>query len=374
MRAPDDLICSVLRGESPNWPRKIDDDTFADALRRQAAVHGVQALLHAHLVSAAWPAAVLQALRHAAIGHAVWELRHQQLLARTLGELHGAGIEPVLIKGTPLAYSLYSSPLLRTRGDTDLVIAHNERQRVHDTLLALGYQRNTGVSGDFVSYQASYTSEADGGAHTLDLHWKINNSQLLSQLFSYDELRTAAEPLPALCPHALGASRVHALLLACMHRATHRQNPYYVDGVALYEGNRLIWLYDLHLLGNQLSEAQWQEFCVLAERKGLQAVSLDGMQQATLAFHTRYPDFVIAALARPGPAEPAADYLNGGKLRQQWMDFCALGTASRRLHFLRELVFPPPEYMRAKYGRRASGWLPWLYLRRAAGGLRKAVQ
>jgi hypothetical protein len=370
---PKELICSVLRGEGPSWPWAAEDEQPIDAIYRQAELHGVEALLHSHLNSLDWPAPLLQSLRTAAVQQAMWELRHQQLLAQTLHALHGSGIEPVLIKGSALAYSLYPNPVLRTRADTDLIISARGKQRVHEMLLHLGYVRGVGVSGNFVSYQASYTQEIDGALHTLDLHWKINNSELLSKLFTYEELRETATPLPRLSPDAVGASPVAALLLACMHRSTHKQNPYYVNGTAMYEGNRLIWLYDIHLLAGCLNEQQWQQFCALAQRKQLRAVCLDGMRHASACFHTVFPDHVIATLGRPGPREAPDRYLDGGKLRQQSMDFHALGGGLRQVQFLRELFFPAPAYMRAKYAHSGFSWLPWLYGKRAAGGIVKAL-
>jgi hypothetical protein len=284
-------------------------------------------------------------------------------------------VQPVLFKGTALAYSLYANPVLRARGDTDLIVAPESTANVDAILKELGFVRNVGVSGEFVSYQASYAREEDGGeTHTLDLHWRINNSEVLARLFAYDELRGPAQALPKLCPQALCASPVHALLLACMHRATHKQNPIYVDGVAHYGGDRLIWLYDIHLLAESFTTAQWEEFAQLAEEKGLRAVCLEGMVRARSCFHTEYPEAVMAALARAGSAEPAAIYLNGSRLRQQWMDFCAIPGVRNKLRFLRESVFPPEAYMRHKYPDARPGWLPWLYLRRAFGGVAKKLR
>lgn len=305
----------------------------------------------------------------------MWELRHQQVLAHSLTALHAIDVQPVLIKGTALAYSLYSNPVLRTRGDTDLIIPTDAKARVHAALTSIGFVRELTVSGEFVSYQASYTRQAtDGSSHILDLHWKINNSELLSRLFSYDELWCDAQPLPQLCQHALGASKIHALLIACMHRATHKQNPYYVAGVPHYDGNRLIWLYDIHLLAASLTEQEWTDFASLARQKGLRAVCLDGMQAARCRFHTADLDSVLADLAQPGTAEPLADYLAANKLRQQWLDFFALDSLADKLHFARELFFPPGNYMREKYPQPPSGWLPWLYLRRACEGLAKGLR
>jgi hypothetical protein len=367
-------MCAILRGERPSWPVAWDS-ALVEVFFARSDYHGVQPLLHERLLGSDWPTALLQRLRQQSVAQAMWELRHQQVLTRMLAALAAISFEPVLFKGTALAYSLYPSSGLRTRGDTDLIIAPDERHQLDVALKSLGFARDFAVSGDFVSYQACYTREEDGGeTHTLDLHWRINNSEVLARLFAYDELRRQAQALPRLCPQALGASPVHALLLACMHRATHKQNPYYVDGVAHYGGDRLIWLYDIHLLAKSLTSTQWDEFLQLAESKGLRAVCLEGFERARACFHTEYPEAVVVALARAGSAEPAARYLGGGRIRQQWMDFSAISGVGNKLRFLRESVFPSAAYMRHKYPDARPGWLPWLYLRRAFGGVAKKLR
>lgn len=371
MTTADELICAVLRGESPAWPW-CDEPAAVATLYERAEIHGVQSLLHAGLSASDWPSEIREEFRDQAVRRAMWELRHQQTLAHALAALEVIGIQPVLIKGTALAYSLYPNPVMRTRGDTDLIIPVDAKERVHEALTSLGYARSFGVSGEFISYQANYTLQVgDGSSHTLDLHWKINNSELLSRLFSYGELRYDAQPLPELSPQALGASQMHALLLACMHRSTHKQNPYYIDGQSHYDADRLIWLYDIHLLASQFTSREWGEFVHLAQQKGLRAICLEGMQHAQARFHSVYPKEVLAALTRKGKPEPPAQYLDGSKLRQQWTDFRALGNLNHQLRFARELLFPPSSYMRERYPQTPFGWLPWLYLRRAANGLAK---
>src|SRR5262249_8171279 len=135
------------------------------------------------------------------------------------------------------------------------------------------FERNANIPGELVSYQESWTlNSPEGSRHSIDLHRRINNSEVLSRLLSYEELRDQAHPLPALCPDALAAGRVHALLLACLHRATHKHNPWYAHGVAHYGGNRLIWLYDIHLLATYFDHAEWDTFMQAAREKGLGAV------------------------------------------------------------------------------------------------------
>lgn len=316
----------------------------------------------------------MQACRDATMAQAMWELRHRDLLTRVLSELHAIGIQPVLIKGTALAYGLYANGALRSRGDTDLMIPPNTQSQVDGMLRSLNFEREMGMRGEFVSYQGSYTrSSAGEGRHTLDVHWRINNSELLSRLFTHAELLQQTDPLPQLSPHALAAGPVHALLIACMHRATHKENPYYVDGVAYYGGDRLIWLYDIHLLVEKLSQVQVDDFLKQAKAKGLRAVCLDGIRRAQVCFHTRIPENILASLSAPGPREAPSYYLDGGGWRQRWMDFVALGSLRNRAVFLKECAFPSGDYMRSKYAPDWQGALAWLYLQRGFNGLSKRL-
>ena len=369
----DDLTCSVLREESPNWPSTCGDDLETIFIRR-AQYQGVTALLHERLRRlSAWPYSVREAVRRHALARAFWELRHQQVLDEVVAALRTKDIEPMLFKGTALAYGLYANPVWRERGDTDMIVAQQDWGRASDTLVSLGFRRNAGVSGEFVSYQDSYTKESEGGGrHTIDLHRRINNSELLSRLFSYAELRAEACQLPALCKGAWAAGPVHALLLACLHPATHKHNPYMVDNVAHYGGDRLIWHYDVHLLAQSFIPAQWQNFVDWAVTKGLCATSLQGLQRAAKCYGTRYPDVVLQALAKT--REPVSVYLKAGRLRQGWINFSAISGLANRLQFAREFAFPPMAYMRAKYAQLPNASLPWLYARRAAEGLIKYLR
>ena len=374
MPDPEALLCAILRDEHPAWPADADA-VFANALIERGGFHGVLPLIHGKIVAGKrtdWPASMIEQCRQQAISHAMWELRHRTLLDEVFARLADVDIVPVVFKGTALAYTLYPQAALRTRGDTDLIIPEQAKAALAESLAGLGFEREHGVSGESISYEASFThSEPGSGTHTLDVHWRINNSELLSKLFTHAELLATAQGLPGLGEHARGASPVFALLIACMHRATHKHNPYYVNGVAYYSGDRLIWLYDIHLLAGMFSGEQWTEFVRLAEKKGLCAVCLEGLERTAAAFHTDYPKTVRTLLSRPGNSERVARYFAGGVLRQQWMNFCAIPGISRKLRFISQTLFPPADYMRVKYPE--GGWLPVLYLRRAVGGLAKRI-
>jgi hypothetical protein len=368
----DDFICAVLRGEVRAWPAKSRSD-LEELFIRRVEYHGVAALLYECAPQGmAWPASICERIRGHSIAQAFWELRHQQVLGDVVSALSKKGIKPIFFKGTALAYGLYEEPFWRTRGDSDIIVPPGDAPRTGEVLQTLGFEREQGASGKLNSNQESYTLTVQGGGfHSIDLHRRINNSELLARLFSYEELRAEAHSLPQLCGDALAVGPKHALLLACLHRLVHRQTPYYVDGVAYYGSNRLIWLYDIHLLAQSFTPVQWNELERSATEKGLCATSLDGIDRAAMCFHTLCPDDVRHALSKTG--EPAALYLDASPLRQFWIDFLATKGVAERLRYAQKLLFPPAAYMRAKYVQASLTWLPWLYARRAAAGIIKRL-
>ena len=142
--ATDGLICAVLRGEGPPWPDPEGGGCVSSLLRR-SDYHGVAALLDEQLYRLeSWPNSLRQAIHDRAIAAAMWELRHQQVLKRVHAALADIGAQPLLFKGTALAYALYPAPRLRARGDTDMIIPSSERERVHDVLTTLGFALDMG--------------------------------------------------------------------------------------------------------------------------------------------------------------------------------------------------------------------------------------
>jgi len=366
------LICAILRGENA----AVLQDFGALPWRLFLSLseyHGVTALLYEKLQAVtAWPGELIETLRERALAQAVWEMRHQQAIGRAIAALRADGIEPVIFKGTALAYGLYANSVWRMRGDTDMIVAPEDGRSAGAALAEAGFVRQPAAGGELVSTQDSYILELPGaGPQAIDLHRRINNSELLSRLFSHAELRAAARPLPALCAGAWAAGPVHALLLAAMHRATHIHNPYYVEGVAHYGGDRLIWHYDVHLLAQSFTPADWQALVGLAREKGLGEISREALDRAAACFGTPVPDVVRAGLDVTG--ERVAAYLKAGHVRQNWMDFCAIAGWADKVRFLRELVFPPSSYMLAKYAPARPRALPWLYARRALEGVVKRL-
>lgn len=278
------------------------------------------------------------------------------------------------MKGTALAYSVYDEPYDRARGDTDILVAAQDHERACGALRSLGFRRAIGVTAEAVSQQASFVLEHPVGLeHVIDLHWEIDNSPLLARLFSHEELLKRGISLPRISPSALGLGSVDALLIACMHRQKHLQIPYYVDGVCGLSDDRLIWIYDVDLLAKGLSSVEWKTLCERAREKGLAAVVLDGLHVAQQTLGTKVSKSVLEPLRNSKAGEAPAKYMKSSWFYREWMDMSARQGFDQKLRYILEVMFPPADYMRLRFEGTKLGWLPWLYARRAFGGIAKRI-
>src|SRR5688500_9349703 len=118
MREP---LRNALADETAVWPQPLTPIEV-----RSLIEHGVAPLVYA--------TTGIRELRDEAIRAAA--LAHSRLddLRAFLEALARHGVQSLLMKGTALAYDLYSAPELRPRGDTDLLIAREGIAVVRETL------------------------------------------------------------------------------------------------------------------------------------------------------------------------------------------------------------------------------------------------
>ena len=118
----EDLIVPALRGEASPWPERPPDGLDV-ALVTAADNHGVTELLATMPATDRWPDAVRAALNRTRRGEAAAEAIRRQDLVNLLAAFRGAGVDVLLMKGALMAYTLYLSPSLRPRLDTDLLVS-----------------------------------------------------------------------------------------------------------------------------------------------------------------------------------------------------------------------------------------------------------
>lgn len=371
------IIQTLLRGEPPTWPSRRDD-AFIRRFEETAARHGVRTLL-GHILARSRgddsaPDALIEALTRSTRLEALLEANRKAEIMQIVDRLAAEGVQSVLLKGAALAYLYYAQPFLRSRSDTDLFIRAADREAVDAFFRRRGYQRPNAVSGQWVSRQTTYFRfDRMRMPHTFDVHWAINNSPIFSPVLTFDDCDEAAIAVPALGGHARTLRPDHALTLACLHRASHMRAPYWVDGVAFIEGNRLIWLYDIHLLLTEMSRDELDAFACFAQRKRLKAICRDALTVTQECFGAPIPRDLLDRLEPDQAPEPSACYLHSGGNGIMAAEFRAIPGARNKLRYLRELTLPPPRYLLGKYDKSHAAWLPLLYCRRSAAGLGKIV-
>lgn len=355
-----DLLAAAIRGESPAWP--AGGGPAAADLLRVAAEQGLDVLVAARAETlTTWPLEIRAALGARLRDACVVEAVREREIVRLLAQLHEAGVRPLLVKGTALAYSHYEAAHLRPRVDTDLLVAAEEVERATVVLEAMGYSRTAQNVGQLVSHQIALVRlDAHGVWHAVDVHWRLANPQVFANLLPVAELIASAVPLPALGPYARTPDGPHAMLVAAVHLAAHHAHHV-----------RLIWLYDLHLLCSRMDGDALGRMAALARALGLAAVCAGGLHLARRWFDTPVPAGVLAELdAVDAQSEEPARYVAGsvGKLGTLVSDLRTLPSWGARVRLIYEHAFPPAEYMLRSYRTSRRGWLPALYLHRMVTG------
>ncbi len=362
------LLRELWRGASPAWTGAVlSGQRFLDDLDAQ----GMGPLLWYELNRAgeppAWPVPVLEGLRQRALKEAAVEMAWDADLESLLAAFEEKGVRPLLLKGAALSHTHYPRVGLRPRCDTDLLVAESQKDVAAALMRELSFQPLYDADVDHISGQMSWFRSSGSGVKCVyDLHWRISsNDRRFAQVFSHERLSARAVPVRALGAHARALETVDALVLACMHRAGHYS----------HSGDRLIWLYDIHLLAGALDKEEAARFSDLAHELDIEALCGGAFALARRWFDTRLLPPLEAMCRRAGEAETQGYLRPGrragirGRVRRE------LGNMSWKegIRFLAQNLFPPPAYMRWRYASTSRLALPWLYLKRLLQGLRILV-
>jgi len=173
--------------------------------------------------------------------------------------------------------------------------------------------------------------------------------------------------------HARALCPVHAMLHACMHRAANFTTVVRAAGETLIEPDRLIWLYDVHLLAEAFTRDDWLGLAEFAEDKAIRRVCWDTLRTTANAFHTSIPADIMKRLDVSDIHEPSAAYLRRGLFNKLLTDIKAQPTLRDRLQLATTYALPAPDFIRQKYAHKQAP-LPALYLLHIARGVSRLAQ
>lgn len=279
------------------------------------------------------------ALTDIALREAALEARRNEHLISVLEALVAAGVAALLFKGAALAHSHYPRPELRERDDTDLAVNVAHLQAAGDVLERLGFRPITANEGSLVMRQRLYRRrDVDGLMHNIDLHWAISNSSRTARL-TVRGLLARSVALPALSAHARVPGSIDALLIACAHLDAH-----HVDDV------RLIWLYDIHLLIENMPIAMRVSATQRALEYGLAPACAWVLTALARALGSSLVGF--EPLTRHDKITPPS----GRRIAQWQRELLALHDNRTRMNWLWQQMIPNERYMRAPTNATTSLW------------------
>ncbi len=357
------VLASWLSGRPPDVPEGLP----WGAMLALAERHGVLVLLHRAARASCWQrlgSEVREALLRGAGRAAAGAMLGDHHLSATLALLARQGIRPLVMKGAALAQTHYGDGALRPRCDVDLLVAPEDREPVDELLTAAGFRRLNSVRGEHISHQSTYVQEQPQGfPHAYDIHWRPSNRNLFAGVQSYGELLGRSVPLPGLGPAARTLAPADALMLACVHRLSHRAG-----------GLRLIWAYDIHLLVQGLDAQELADFVERACSRGVVRVCQEAILEARHWLGTERPG-LAEWLATPAAApEPTAGALRPqGRIAGLIGELRALPTLRARARLIQEHLLPPADYLLERYRTRRRWLLPALYGWRLVRGLARAA-
>jgi putative nucleotidyltransferase-like protein len=342
-------VRAALRGEAGGWPATLTGDEV-----RTLVEHGIAPLLYS---GAQVPQLRAEAMRSAAV-----EPLRADDLREVLAGLAAHGVEALILKGSALAYEIYPAPELRPRSDCDLLIAEDAIEAMREAMREAGFRENAASGDEHGNRQSTFVrAGALGLDHAYDVHWAVTNSPLFASILRFDDLRSRAVAIPALGPHAKGLSRPDALLLASIHRVVHH-----------HDSDRLIWLVDIALLRDRMCAEEHRAFWRMAAEVRAVAVCSRSIALANEWLSRPHRDLAEdwLALEELRRDEPSRAFLDreitlGGVMLA---DMRALPWRTR-LARLRQLAFPPADFMRQSFPARGRVLLPLLYVYRGARGV-----
>lgn len=83
------------------------------------------------------------------------------------------------------------------------------------------------------------------------------------------------------------------MIHACIHRIAHGRNT---------ERNRLIWLYDIHLMAQAMSDTELDLFLERARQKAIAMLCADALETCQEIFNANLPDDLLGRLKKGQPS------------------------------------------------------------------------
>ncbi|MFA3791378.1 nucleotidyltransferase family protein [Aliiglaciecola sp. SL4] len=333
-----------------------------EELTELAIEHGVAALLVQVLQQRQLKTPLLSSLADFQLHQDMRNQLIEQQYQQTLIQLTKAEINFVVLKGYALGYTVYNNPSLRTKSDVDIIINSDNKNEIVEAFETMGFRNPRGWSPTALLNQFSMRKTLSPGLNVdFDIHLRLSNELGIENILTFDELMDSADT--STLQNIPLVSKPHGLIHAIVHLLHHRN---------VGDTVKLIWLYDLVLLCQKMSQLEINEFRKNIDEKGLGTLSKFALDLANVYFEDESIQNVLNSLDGAS-SNPELLYLTTIDSRTQQLQRSLQQRKSlgEKWLFIKEMAFPPAQEIYQKYGKKPPYLLPFYYLRRLIGGVIK---
>lgn len=368
-------LAALLRGDAAHAASLVADGAPpASEIARRADYHGISHLLVTLAEGqASLPKPLADILRDTAMAREFWEASHMRAVQPALDALVQAGVTPIVMKGTALAYSLYASPAARTRGDTDVLVTPADLPCAREVLQDAGFMRGNDAHGTL--FQESWrTPPGQDLVQVIDLHWQLNDSPVLQQALPLEGALARTRSLPRLGDGVRALSYGDSLLQQAFNAKWHSDFGFFLGQERVTGMRRLIWAYDTHLLLHAMDAEELESLVQRAMDAGAAPALLEAIEHARAAIGSAVEENLLVRLRGAPSDTPVMRYLRTGDLiARRKADLRATRGLRAKARFVAGLLHPPPHHLRKRFPRAQAWPLPLLYLRYAAASAMRAI-
>jgi hypothetical protein len=329
------VLAALARGEG------IDlREAPSSLLWARAATEGLEPLLAASIPTPLATPRAAEALTAAVVDSLSWEREAERIAAL----LASAGIPAACFKGFALARTVWKEPHLRPHSDLDLLIQADDRGRAIDAFVNAGYRKLPTLEGRWIRHQATFVHDDCPVPLPIDLHWRPSNSAALAFTIDVPQILNRSTALPG--SSLRGVDPVDAFCLAAVHAAGHHHHEV-----------RAVWFADLVRLATALDDDDLRTLASRSSEWGITSVVRWMIAETARVVGWGEAEQMLRAVPRHTGERSAIVLIRS----QRWADLQSLGWRGRA-GYLRELLLPSREYMRARFpDSHAPLTLLWLY-------------
>jgi len=274
-----------------------------------------------------------------------------QGLHEVLVSLNESGVEVILLKGIALIQTVYKNMALRPMEDIDILVRSEDMPLVAKKLNELGYATLAGYPEDFRK-----------GGMTIDVHCAlINITRIASRKRACDvpldelwkrsiAIEIEGQKARILCPE-------HFLMDLCLHLTLHHG----LQG--------LLWFIDIAVFIREYGDKiDWDVFIGQASAYKIQRYIYYALYCAQKRLGITLPGSVLERLKPAKLNFFEAKIINlissgrqSGSDIRFFLTFYAMEDIGGKLLFLREIIFPSPHVLKARYGFSSALRIPQCY-------------